>query len=79
MSAHQIGPMLDALGVTADLHDGDLPAAAVVLLKLVGEDGKVAIAVADSEGLSWLDQYAIVGAGWQIVKQGQFFDREEDG
>lgn len=79
VTVRKVGDLLDSLGVTADLRDDDLPAAAVVLLKIVGDDGKVAIAVGDSEGLSWLDQFAIVGAGWQIVRDGQFEDRENEG
>jgi hypothetical protein len=65
-----IGQLLDALGVRADIADEDLPTAAVVLLKLVGEDGTPLIAIADSEGLSWLDQHGIVSAAWEIVRQG---------
>lgn len=78
MTDQQIGPVLDGLGVTLDLDDGDLVASALVLAKVVGKDGEVSLFVGESDGLSWLDQIGLVTAAQQVIQQTQFAPREED-
>ncbi|MFW3477339.1 hypothetical protein [Streptomyces microflavus] len=52
----KIGDILDGLGVTLDMEDGDLIASALVLAKVVDSAGDVSLALIKSEGLSWIDQ-----------------------
>ncbi|MET0416042.1 MAG: hypothetical protein ABW022_08480 [Actinoplanes sp.] len=72
MPEQPIGPILDGLGVTIDLPDGALVEAAVVTAKVVHADGSVAVALSDSEGMSWLDQLGLVSASAQIVNERPF-------
>lgn len=79
MAEHKIGDLLDALGVLAEIEDGDLVPSAVVLLKSVGEDGEVGLVIASSDGLSWLDQLGLIEAAKQIVTASGYQQRGEDG
>lgn len=78
MTTHPAGPILDGLGVTLDLEDGDLPAGAVVLLKVIDRDGEVSVGIADSEGSTWLDQLALVTAARDIIGQARYNGTEFD-
>ncbi|MEU0937595.1 hypothetical protein [Embleya sp. NPDC005971] len=78
MTTFPAGPILDGLGVTVDLEDGDLPAGAVVLLKVVDRDGEVSVGIADSEGSTWLDQLALVTAARDIIGQARYSGPEFD-
>ncbi|RPE27294.1 hypothetical protein [Kitasatospora cineracea] len=49
-----IGDLLDALGVTATVGPGELVPGALVLLKVVGEDGSLRLVLAYSDGLGWI-------------------------
>jgi hypothetical protein len=78
VAERQIGDLLDSLGVTADIDDGDMVPSALVLLKAVGEDGTVGLTLAPSEGLSWLDQLGMLAAAQSIVDQAGFESRSDD-
>jgi hypothetical protein len=69
MSEQPIGPILDGLGTTIDLDDGDLVASAVVIAKVVDRDGEAALMLASSEGLSWIDQNGLIASAQQIINQ----------
>lgn len=62
-----IGDIIDALGVTADIAERDLPAAAVVILKVVGDDGDAGLVLAVNEGCGWLEQLGMIEAARQIT------------
>lgn len=73
MPEQPIGPILDGLGVTIDLDDGDLIEAVVVIAKVyLADGGSVSVTLADSAGMSWLDQLALVTAANQIVNERPF-------
>ncbi len=57
-----IGDILDARGVVAGMDDGDLVAGAIVLLKVVDEDGDVILRTAWSEGMSWIERLGMLHA-----------------
>lgn len=71
MTEQPIGPILDGLGTTIDLEDGDLVASAFVIAKVVDRDGDVALTLASSEGLSWIDQNGLLTSAQQIVNQAE--------
>lgn len=78
MSMQAIGPVLDGLGVTLDLDDGDLIASALVIAKVVGPDGSVSLHLADSQGLSWIDQMGLLASAQNVVQMAPFTRAEED-
>lgn len=77
MADRKVGELLDSLGVTAELAEGDMVSDAVVLLKVVPEGGPVAVCIAQSEGLSWLDQLGLVTAAAEIIKQTSYEPPDE--
>lgn len=78
MTAQPAAPILDGLGVTLDLDDGDLVANAIVLAKVVGSDGQVGLVISDDTTTTWLDQLALVTAAQDILRSGQFTERDDD-
>jgi len=57
-----VGNLLDSLGVTWSPDHGDLPASAIVLLKVIDQDGDVTLRTAWSEGLSWIERLGMLHA-----------------
>lgn len=78
MAEQPIGPILDGLGVTLDLDDGDLVESAVVILKVVNATGTVTVALQDSAGMDWLAQLALISAAKQIVDGTPFSNLDGD-
>ncbi|MDX3455056.1 hypothetical protein PV396_24465 [Streptomyces sp. ME02-8801-2C] len=70
MAEQNIGQLIDALGVQADLEEGDLPTDAFVILKVVKADGTVSLASARSEGLDWITRLGMVTAAQEIENSG---------
>ncbi|MDT7847208.1 hypothetical protein [Streptomyces justiciae] len=70
MAEHKIGQLIDALGVEADLDEGDLPTDAFVILKVIKADGTVSLASARSEGLDWITRLGMVTAAATIENSG---------
>ena len=58
--ARKVGDTLDSLGVTAQLDEGDMVTNAVVLLKVVQEDGSVGLVVARDEAATWMDEFLLI-------------------
>lgn len=69
MTDQPIGPILDGLGTTIELDEGDLVASAFVIAKVVEPNGDVSLAIASSEGLSWIEQNGLLASAQQIVNQ----------
>ena len=57
-----IGTLLDRLDVKATIDPDDLPAGAVVLLKIIEPDGAVRLQVSWSDGMSWLERRGMLAA-----------------
>ena len=70
MPDQKIGQLLDTLGTTADLDDGDLPTDALVLLKVVKAGGGVALVKARSESLDWISSLGMLTAALEIENSG---------
>ncbi|MET9729707.1 hypothetical protein ABZZ79_03270 [Streptomyces sp. NPDC006458] len=79
MAEQPIGQLLDALGVQADLGEGDLPTDAFVILKIVKADGTVSMISARSEGLDWITRLGMVTATQQIENSGYLDVPTDDG
>ena len=78
MAEQPIGPILDGLGVTLDLDDGELVETAFVITKIVGADGTVLLGTYGPDGLSWLEQLGLVEAARQRVMGTPWSDRGAD-
>lgn len=70
MAAAPIGQMLDALGVTIDFDEGDLPVDALVILKVIKADGAVSLIKGRSESLDWITALGMVTAAQTIENSG---------
>ncbi|MFJ2515605.1 hypothetical protein ACIPEL_36310 [Streptomyces griseoviridis] len=70
MTDQKIGQLIDALGVEADLDEGDLPTDAFVILKIIKADGTVSLANARSDGLDWITRLGMVTAAATIENSG---------
>jgi hypothetical protein len=70
MADQKIGQIIDALGVEAELDEGDLPTDAFVILKIVKADGTVSLSSARSESLDWITRLGMITAAHQIENSG---------
>ncbi|MER7930496.1 hypothetical protein ABTY96_46560 [Streptomyces sp. NPDC096057] len=70
MADQKVGQLIDALGVEADLDEGDLPTDAFVILKVIKKDGTVSLASARSEGLDWITRLGMLTAAQSIENSG---------
>lgn len=64
--ARPIGDVLDGLGIEATLDNGDLPAAAIVLLKVIQPDGSSRLSMASSDGLDWIERVGMLRVAEQL-------------
>lgn len=69
MNEQPIGQILDGLGTTINLDEGDLVASAFVIAKVIESDGDVSLAIASSDGLSWIEQNGLLASAQQIINQ----------
>lgn len=74
-----VGQIIDALGTTADLDEGDLPVDAMVILKVIKSDGAVSMVKGASESLDWLTALGMVTAAQHIENSGYVNVAEDDG
>ncbi|MEV7654662.1 hypothetical protein AB0O39_10870 [Streptomyces anulatus] len=77
MADQQIGQLLDTLGVTADLDDGDLVTDAHIVLKVVKADGETSLIKATSEALDWVTSIGMLTAVLAI-ENGRYVNIAED-
>lgn len=78
MADEPIGQILDALGVTLDLDEGDMPVDAHVLVKIVKADGSVSLVKAVSESLDWITLVGMLTAALHVENNGYANSREGD-
>lgn len=67
MPDQKIGQLLDTLGVTADLDDGDMVTDALVILKVVQPDGSIAISVGASDSRDWINQRGLLHSALELT------------
>lgn len=78
MADQKIGTLLDALGVTLDLDEGDMPVDAHVLVKVVKADGSVSLVKGASESLDWITVLGMLTAALHIENSGYINARDEE-
>lgn len=70
MAHVDIGPLLDKLGIQADMDDDDLVSSAVVVLSiLVAGDNNPRLCIASNEGISWIEQAGMLRLAERIVSE----------
>ncbi|WP_329390292.1 hypothetical protein [Streptomyces sp. NBC_01716] len=77
MADQPIGQLLDSLGVTACLDEGDLPVDALVLVKVVKTDGGVSFVKGASESPDWITSLGMLTAAIEIENSGYVNAAEE--
>ncbi|MEV6854705.1 hypothetical protein AB0M89_12960 [Streptomyces microflavus] len=77
MSDQQIGQLLDTLGVTADLDDGDLVTDALVILKVLQPDGSIALSIGATDTRDWINQAGLLRSAIDI-SEGRIRRDEDD-
>ncbi|MFJ6239574.1 hypothetical protein ACIQH0_36440 [Streptomyces griseus] len=78
MADQQIGQLLDTLGVTADLDDGDLVTDALVILKVLQPDGSIALSIGATDTRDWINQTGLLRAAIDI-SEGRIRRDDNDG
>lgn len=74
-----IGPMLDALGVTASLDDNQQITEAVIIAKISDfATGRAMLGLYTSEGLDWIAQYGLVAAASHVLNDAEAVDPDGD-
>jgi len=75
-----LGQIIDGLGVDGmDLAEGELAAAAIVLMKVIDNDGDVVFRCAWSDGMSWLERRGMVETArdGEVVAPPEYFEDDE--
>jgi hypothetical protein len=68
MADEKVGALLDSLGVTLDIEDGQQLTEVVVLGKLADfESGGTSVVIGGSEGLDWIAQRGLVSAAQYVM------------
>ena len=70
MALKTLGGILDQLNVQADLEDTDLVCSAVVVLSvLVDGEANPRLTIANSEGISWVEQAGLLRLAERITSE----------
>lgn len=77
MADQQIGQLLDTLGVTADLDDGDLVTDALAILKVLQPDGSIALSIGATDTRDWINQAGLLRSAIDI-SEGRIRRDEDD-
>jgi hypothetical protein len=75
--APTLGQIIDGLGCTANLEEGDLVADAVILLKVIEPDGTVRLSTCWSENISWIERSGMLRTAERQDLEGAY-SHEED-
>lgn len=68
--AEPIGNLLDSLGVEIELEQGDLVSSAVVVCSvLVDGDSNPRLTIANSDGMSWVEQAGLLRLAERICSE----------
>jgi hypothetical protein len=75
--AELVGNLLDSLGIEHHPEPGELVASAVVLLKVIDNDGEVSLRTLCSDGLSWIERIGMLRAAEHVELPGVFTEPDE--
>lgn len=74
----KVGQLLDALGTTVPLDQGDMPTDAVVILKVLKEDGSVSLIKGHSESVDWITVLGMLTAAQEIENSAYGYADDDD-
>lgn len=72
------GAIVDGLGIDLDLTEGDLVADALIIAKVIGDDGEVSLSISNSPTLSWIDQLGLIAAASDVIRGNGRFAQGDD-
>ena len=75
----KVGELLDSLGLTAPVANGDMVTDAIVVMKSVKPDGTVVLLKGRSEALDWITALGMLTAAVEIESGGYERADEDDG
>jgi len=78
VAEQQIGQMLDAIGLTADIDEGDMAMDAIVILKVIKADGSVHLVKGRSDAVDWVTALGMVTAAQAVENSGYSLADEDD-
>lgn len=65
-----LGNLLDSLGVQADLDSGDLVSSAIVVMAVLVEgESNPRLTIANSDGMSWIEQAGLLRLAERICSE----------
>lgn len=65
--------VLDQLGLTLDIQDGDMVTDAVLVMKVHQADGQIVVACRQTEGTDWITARGLIAAA-EDVESGGYAD-----
>ncbi|TVL89753.1 hypothetical protein [Streptomyces sp. SAJ15] len=68
MTDQPIGQLIDTIGVTADLDQGDLVTDALVILKVLQPDGSIALSIGTTDTRDWITQTGLLHAALEAAE-----------
>lgn len=74
----KIGQLVDSLGVVVDLDESDMVTDAIVILKVIEEDGSVNIVRGSSESLDWISAIGMMTVINTMTNSGYGRSEEEE-
>ncbi|MBQ1163490.1 hypothetical protein KBZ21_36460, partial [Streptomyces sp. A73] len=74
----QVGQMLDAIGLTADIDEGDMAMDAIVILTVIKADGSVHLEKGRSDAVDWVTALGMVTAAQAVENRGYSLADEDD-
>ncbi|MFC5802794.1 hypothetical protein [Streptomyces formicae] len=64
-----IGDVLDGLGIEATVRQGELVSGAMVLLKVIDNDGDTRLSMSHSDGLGWIERAGMLRVA-ELIESG---------
>lgn len=78
MSDQKIGEIMDGLGISIDLDNGDIVSDALVITKCVDKNGEVSVGIWKAEASTWFDQMALLHAASEVFRASADWGARED-
>ena len=61
-----LGQLIDALGLQAELEEGELVSGAVIILETIEADGDVTMQIIEDESVSWVKRLGMLKAALEV-------------
>lgn len=78
MTCQPAAPIVEGLELRLDITEGSLVANAILIAKVIDENGNVGISISNSPGTSWLDELGLVTAAAEMIKPALTYSHEDE-